>query len=212
MIKNKPSIYNQASVYNQGGVSVEHSVELGTPPNNVFYGTQKIGPLYWTTENLDLNLGWATGCATSSSPIAGYYNNDSNYNHEGKRYGLLYNWPGVIAINNYLQSIGSKWRVPSMSDVQKLIDYIGGPNQCLKLKTSYNWTYNTGTNESGFSAFGTGFYDNNFYSIGQINYIWTTDYLDATLAKSFQIGNGINCEIQNDNKRRCYSIRLCCDA
>lgn len=212
MIENKPSIYNAQSVYNQGG-GVEHSVELGESPNNFFYGTKKIGPLYWTTENLDLDLGWATGCTTTTSPNAGYYNNDSNYSYKNLRYGLLYNWQGAIAINNYLQSIGSKWRVPSTNDVQKLIDYIGGLNQCLKLKTSYNWIYNTGTNESGFSAFGTGFFDDgNFYSLNSVNYIWTTTENDSTFGKSFQISNGLDCEIQNDRKRRCYSIRLCCDA
>lgn len=213
MIDNKPSIYNAQSVYNQGGVSVEHSVELGAPPNNVFYGTQKTGPLYWTTENLDLDLGWATGCATTTNPNAGYYNNDSTtYNYKGKRFGLLYNWYGARAINNYLQSIGSKWRIPSTSDVQKLIDYIGGQNQCAKLRTNYNWNDTTGNNESGFSAFGTGFFESGFYSILSVNYIWTISELDPTYGKSFQISKGSNCEILNDRKTRCYSIRLCCDA
>ena len=212
MINNKPSIYNAQSVYNQGGSPVEHSVELGEPPNNVFYGTQKIGPLYWTTENLDLDLGWASGCANTTNPVAGYYDNDINYNYKHKRFGLLYNWYGAKAVNDYLISIESKWRVPTTDDVQKLIEYIGGGEQCNKLKTDYNWVYSSGTNDFGFSAYGSGFYESAFYSVLNINYLWTMTQVDAVYAKSFQISNTINCEIQMDKKLRCYSIRLCCDA
>ena len=212
MIENKPSIYNAPSVYNQGGDPVEHSVELGTTPNNVFYGTQKLGPLYWTTENLDLDLGWASGCTSTTYPNAGYYDNDTNYNYKNKRFGLLYNWYGAKAVNDYLISIDSKWRVPTEDDVQKLIEYIGGGSQCNKLKTPYNWVYSSGTNDFGFSAFGTGFYESGFYSVSQINYLWTMTQVDAAYARSFKISNGINCELENDKKTRCYSIRLCCDA
>ena len=158
------------------------------------YNTKLIGSSQcWTTTNLkvtkyndgvtaipDLILAsdWAaafTGARTvygGSSPVTGYVDN----------YGYLYNWYAAAGIITPMGSstkniCPSGWHVPTNSDWNTLISFLGtNPGTQLKENSSL-WTNNTGTNSSGFSARPGGYRRSNgaFSDINSFAYFWSAD-------------------------------------
>ena len=157
------------------------------------YQTVDIGTQCWTKSNLRAtryNDGvtaipvlisasdWAaaaTGARTvygGSSPVTGYVDT----------YGYLYNWYAAAGI---ISSGGSStknicpsgWHVPTNSDWNTLISFLGtNPGTQLKENSSL-WTNNTGTNSSGFSARPGGYRRSNgaFSDINSFAYFWSAD-------------------------------------
>lgn len=125
------------------------------------YTTVTIGTQEWLKENLKTtkltdgtpislitdNTAWMN---TTSAAYC-WYNNDQALN--GSVYGALYNWYTV----NTNKLCPNGWHVPSNTEWQTLVDYLGGASEAgNKLKeagTAHWYLPNTGaTNESGFTA------------------------------------------------------------
>lgn len=141
------------------------------------YPTVQIGNLIWTTENIDYKwngLHIATNANDDSidTPYGSYYdNNESTYGVNGKKYGLLYNYPATEYINSILTD---GWRVATANDFTALFNSSIVNNNPSTLKTTTDWT-NPGTNTSGFSAMPCGM---RYWSNGVMKYsdIYTSSY------------------------------------
>ena len=147
----------------KGGPAPSCGPETGTmiDVDGNIYQTVKIGTQWWMAENLKVthyrnidpipnvtdNTAWAaltTGAYCSSS------NNDTRV----ATYGRLYNW---FAVSDSRDIAPAGWHIPSDTELQILIDYLGGgaiAGGKMKEKGTVHWVSpNTdATNESGFSA------------------------------------------------------------
>jgi uncharacterized protein (TIGR02145 family) len=97
--------------------------------------------------NVTVNSAWT---ALSTGAYCYYNNSGSN----ASNYGALYNW---YAVNDSRNIAPSGWHVPSDSEWNTLVNYLGGENVAggkLKETGTSHWnTPNTGANnESGFTA------------------------------------------------------------
>ena len=171
--------------------------ELTDYDGNV-YTTVVIGTQEWIVENLrvthyadgtaipeiTLDADWLAEDGTAGHDGAWcYYDNDSSYLSD---YGLLYNSHAVANTKElcYFERDGAQqtgWRIPARNDWQTLIDYLGGNlvsgAKIKEIGEVYWLTPNAGaTNESGFSARGSGFRDSDgaFYSIKSIA-LWASN-------------------------------------
>ena len=126
------------------------------------YKAVQSGNQLWTKENLDWKwdgLPIGVNDRSSDEQRASYYNNDeATYGVNGNKYGLLYNVPAI----NYLESnkrtmLPNGWHVPTISDFDTLFTSIGS-DIGTKLKATTGWTSGNGTDDYGFSAFPTGYY------------------------------------------------------
>ena len=152
--------------------------------NGDSYSTVKLGNgQEWFSENLRTSqyndgtrilrpdsIEWANNFLNNSSfPMMSWYNNDSITNITNQR-GALYNWFCINPTSNGNKNICPQgWHVPSESDWENLINYVGGIQLAGKnLKTISGWNQqDVGNNLVGFSAFpsgargpqGTFFYD-----------------------------------------------------
>ena len=142
------------------------------------YLTVIIGNQEWLAENLDFKYTGITigGAASSSSPVANYYDNDeATYGVDGNKYGLLYNEPAAKLLDDNKATIfPSGWRVATKSDYATLISYCGS-NRMVYASTT-GWKYRNGTNDSGFDAYPTGTRNSSgqFTNVGRNTYFWTT--------------------------------------
>jgi uncharacterized protein (TIGR02145 family) len=177
------------------------------------YPTVQIGNLIWTTENIDYKwngLHIATGNREYSgdTPYGSYYgNNESTYGVNGKKYGLLYNYPAAEYINSILTN---GWRVATASDFSALFNSAVVNNDQSKLRTTTEWT-TPGTNTSGFSALPCGLraYSG---SSGNMEYssISTASFY-RTIGDAYKYAyitlNGISASYATDARTQC-SIRI----
>lgn len=140
------------------------------------YTSVTIGSQSWLVENLKttkFNDGTDIPLVTDGTEWQGlttpsycYYDNDEATYKDS--YGALYNWFAV----NTGKLCPDGWRVPSKSDWEILIDFLGGTSAAggkLKESGTEHWKNpNTGaTNETGFTALPGG-YRNAFQTYGEI--------------------------------------------
>ena len=124
------------------------------------YPTTKIGNQTWMAENLDLKWdGLAYGTSgVSTSPKANYYNNDPDtYGESGNRHGLLYNWYAAKYLNDNRKSLCPGWHVPSVDELQTLINNCGESSTAgAYLKSTTGWVSKNGSDKYGFTLYPTG--------------------------------------------------------
>lgn len=156
------------------------------------YKTITIGTQEWMAENLKtrkFNDGEAipliTGNAEWSNLLTPAYswfdNNDTLY---ANFYGAHYNWFAV----NTGKLCPAGWHVPSDSEWQILVDYLGGNNIAgskIKEAGTNNWatTNKLASNESGFTALPAGLrgtYDGIFGGQGLMGGWWSTTELESS--------------------------------
>lgn len=125
------------------------------------YKTIKIGTQVWMVENLrttKFNDGTRIPLVTdaivwSNLSTPGYCWYDNNAAAYKVTYGALYNWYAV----NTGKLCPTGWHVPSNREWKILTGYLGGEDMAggkLKESDTIHWiSPNTGTNESGFTAF-----------------------------------------------------------
>lgn len=117
------------------------------------YDTVTINGLVWLCQNLDYQWEGLPIQRTSgnNSPEACYTEqNESIWGWNGRKGGLQYN----TKAKEYLQETilqDSPWRVPSISDVCKLIDSVGIENSSLDLGGTSDWGTYQGNNTIGFN-------------------------------------------------------------
>jgi len=100
------------------------------------YKTVKIGNQTWMAENLNYNGGSGSWC----------YDDDSLLY---ETYGRLYNWSAAST------ACPEGWHLPSDSEWNQLVDFLGGKNVAgVKLKSTNHWKMSKlkVTNSAGFSA------------------------------------------------------------
>jgi uncharacterized protein (TIGR02145 family) len=159
---------------------------------NHTYAVVRIGNQWWMAENLRsdtyndgtpiLNLPDRQAWKASTEGAWCAYGNDSL---KGDTYGKLYNWPAV----NSGKLAPPGWRVPSDDDLIILIERLGGMSEAggkMKETGDAHWeARNVGaTNESGFTAFGSGYRNENgaFAFLGKYTYFWSASEKDSTTA------------------------------
>lgn len=161
MINNKPSIYNAQSVYNQGGGDV-----VGPEIGGIKYPVTKIGNQIWITKNIVVS--WpglqnfdGTITDNDTTPRSVYYNNQPNFfGQYGCFFGRLYNGFAVDYIANPNNGIlPDGWRVPTKTDLENLVSFIGGQSEGDKLKSVGYWIESIHNDDFSFSAFPAGYYE-----------------------------------------------------
>jgi uncharacterized protein (TIGR02145 family) len=121
----------------------------------------------------------------------------------------MYNW---YAVNDKRCLCPEGWRVATLEDWQKLIDYLGGAGvagQLLKHDSGWGGDGN-GTNQSGFEGLPGGFkgYDGISYSAGYMARWWTSTEKEGYFAFGLDINfdqNNIN--ISTGYKQDGFSVR-----
>jgi len=223
--------YVRAYATNEIGTHYGNQIEFSTQELMVvdidsnWYETVIIGNQEWMAENLKTtrfsngdtiplvfdNSEWLQ---TTSSSAYSYYDNDSMYIED---YGFLYNW---YAARNSRGVCPEGWRIPTDSDWNVLIDYLGGSDEAGgKMKTTGIIEVGTGvwqtpnegaTNESGFSALPGG----HRLSGGQYEWIrrtatfWAhTELNDATAWTRRVSYNSSDAIRANLSKRMGFSVR-----
>jgi len=142
---------------NPTGSAGEVSGNFTDSRDNHTYNWQQIGTQTWMTENLaykpDIGEYWT-------------YNNDTSYVNV---YGYLYSWETAQTI------APNGWHLPSQAEWQTLVDYLGGIDDAyskLLEAGTFHWDApNDATNESGFTALPSGYYDqrdNSFNFLGHL--------------------------------------------
>jgi len=131
--------------------------------DNQTYSWVKIGDQIWMSENLAYK---------TKSGEYWAYNNDTN---NIPIYGYLYSW-------EIAQTIAPQgWHLPSQAEWLTLVDYLGGSQKAydklLEAGTLHWKSPNSATNESGFTALPSGYFDkrdNSFNSLGDLTMFHST--------------------------------------
>ncbi|MBN2892155.1 MAG: fibrobacter succinogenes major paralogous domain-containing protein [Bacteroidales bacterium] len=195
--------------------------ELGvTDIEGNHYETVRIGDQIWMAENLKttkFNNGdditvvsiWSDWINTTSPAMCWFYDNPATYK---ETYGGLYNFYAVNPGN----LCPDGWHVPSETEWQTLIDYVGGVNIAggeLKEKGYTFWANpNTGANNTyGFNARGCG---NRNHTTGDFDFdqeqanFWTSTNVTGQIAKDVEMYyNSANAEINNGSMKQGTSVR-----
>ena len=179
-----PSLKSNTIINSDGKTGTVADIE-----GNV-YKIVKIGTQWWMAENLKTtmyndssSISLVTDNTAWSLLETGaycFFNNDAS---NSKVYGVLYNWYAVTDSRNLAPK---GWHIPSDTELQTLITYLGGTNVAggkLKEEGTTHWdSPNTGaTNESNFTAL-PGSYRNRdgvFGRIGDEGYWWTSAYTNT---------------------------------
>ena len=183
------------------------------------YQTVKIGNQWWMAENLKVtryNNGDAIPNVTdntqwSNLTTGAYCNYDNDINNVAV-YGRLYNWYAAEDSRN-IAPVG--WHVPSDTEWQTLVDYLGGSSVAggkMKEAGTAHWlSPNTGaTNTSGFTALPAGYRSNNgsFSNMSNYGYWWSaTEY--STAYAWYRLLSYLYSQVDRyyGNKRYGFSIR-----
>lgn len=178
MIQNVHSVYNAQSVYNQGGGDI-NGLEIG----GVKYPITRIGDQIWITKNLVVS--WpglldfsGTIYDSDTNPRSVYPEDKPNfYGQFGCFFGRLYNGFAVDYMANPNNGIlPDGWRIPSKSDLEELVSYIGATS-AGKINSVGYWNYDLYSDYFGFSLFPAGWYEKdagNFRGRGSDARLWST--------------------------------------
>jgi uncharacterized protein (TIGR02145 family) len=149
---------NQLSVRCVLGSSSSSSItygELEDERDSKKYRTVRIGTQNWMAENLNFETEDGSTC---------YDGKDSNCD----TYGRLYNWEVARTT-----ACPSGWKLPTSSEWNALIDYVGAnAGKKLKAKAS-NWGNGYGRDNYGFAALPGGWNTGEFAEINTTGWWWT---------------------------------------
>jgi len=161
------------------------------------YNTVAIGTQTWMVENLKTTR-YYDGTSISNPTSNGDWENNTdgayswyNNNPAGYKdpYGALYNWAAVNS--NKLCPPG--WRVPTETDWEALIDFLGADaGSKLKEVGTEHWNEpNTdATNETGFTAVGGGhrWHTGAFAGVRDVGYYWSSTEKDEETSHAYYMG------------------------
>lgn len=148
--------------------------------DNQNYSTVAINDQCWMAENLNVGTQVNPYEQSDNGIIEKLcYNNNSS---DCDEHGGLYGWSEMMnySYNQTNQGICPEgWRVPMLSEWESLISYLGGAAIAggkLKETGFTHWEEpNTGaTNESGFTAFGSGRYEDGYGLLNHYGMFWTS--------------------------------------
>jgi len=171
------------------------------------YQTIKIGNQWWIAENLKVThyrngdaIPNVTGNSDWYNLMTGAYCYYENNVSNSETYGLLYNW---YAVNDNRNLCPNGWHIPSDTEWQILIDYLGGAiyaGNKMKESDTTHWSSNSGaTNESGFTSLPGGWRRNNgtFYSIFDYSLYWSATEYDSLNAWVRQLRDNTSYVLNN---------------
>jgi uncharacterized protein (TIGR02145 family) len=203
-------------------VQISISDSIATDVDGNIYQTIKIGNQVWMSENLKVThyrngdtipnvLGSVDWMSTTSGAFSIWDDNDNN---EIDTYGALYNGYAVGDSRN-IAPYG--WRIPSDSEWQVLVDYLGGDEVAGgKMKQSGTTLWESpnfgATNESGFTALPAGFRnfddDGDFWSLNQIAYFWSaSEIVDSLILRRGLYYHDSNISNSENHKKFGFSVR-----
>jgi uncharacterized protein (TIGR02145 family) len=179
--------YVRAYAINSSGTTYGNQLSILTPVTDIegnIYKTVKIGNQIWMAENLKTTHyrnGGAIPNITGNTEWANLTSYDGaycNYNNTvSSDYGKLYN---RMAVDDARKLCPTGWHVPSVTEWDVLISYLGGQWEAggrLKEAGTTHWqSPNTGTNESGFTALPGGYrwYDGIFGGVSTMGVWWSS--------------------------------------
>lgn len=192
------------------------SVHIEDPIHIVFvtiadraYRTARIGNQEWLAENLDVEIG-------SLGADCFMYNNDPVMR---AKYGLLYKWTAICDGNEKMSEALSAvlpegWRLPSKSDLEMMLNTVGGNRTAGPvLKSTTDWAIG-GTDDYGLTVLPAASWTNSrgFYGLGTTAGFWTSTEHDSspdTDAYYCNFYTGDNVAIAGSKKSNAaYSVRL----
>ena len=150
------------------------------------YKTIKIGNQTWMAENLKylpaISNNSTVSLATPLYYVYSYSGTDVIVAKNGinyTTYGVLYNWEAAK------NACPTGWHLPSSSEWNQLISYLGGANVAgIKLKSTTLWSnpYEGTSNDSKFTALPAGYLNENkkFSVLGEAAYFWTSTVNGST--------------------------------
>ena len=113
---------------------------------------------------------------------------------KGRRLGKLYNWYAITDPRNIAPN---GWHVPNNEEWDLLINNLGGAVIAKKkIKNSFGWEDEDGTNESGFIGLPSGQIDRNgdFGFLGQLGLWWSKSEKDNEFGYHIVLGSNYNDE------------------
>ena len=145
-----------------------------------------INSVIWTVDNLAVttyNDGTAIPQVQDGVAWAALTTGAWCYYYGSINYGILYNWYAVAGIHDNDANTPNKtlapagWHVPTSTELNTLVNAF----EPKKLMATSTWsTSGYGTNETGFTAYATGFrFDNGVMSDLNINAVFWTSTLDG---------------------------------
>jgi uncharacterized protein (TIGR02145 family) len=186
------------------------------------YKTVEIGGQTWMAENLKvskfndgslINEVLSPNVFTNGgNPAWCYYNDSVEYND---LHGKLYNYYVTMNVKNVCPT---GWHIPNSDDINSLMNYLSN-NPGGKLKAiGYNYwnSPNVGaTNETGFSAIGTGYRSNDFWGNKSVVEYWCKNGTSANIlginagmeGGSNQFTSDLYYNFENLTSNKGYSIR-----
>ncbi len=169
-------VKSSSSVTNSSNVVYQDDFE--DPRDGKSYRTVKIGEQLWMVDNLNYK--------TDDS----YCLDDDLFNCN--KYGRLYTW------NEAIEVCPDGWRLPTDKDFEALIAIAGGKSVAArKLKATFGWDEDNGTDEFGFMALPSGyrFVNGSYYSSTGKNgeaYFWSSTEFDDEDAYDMQMSKNVN--------------------
>lgn len=164
------------------------------------YDTIRIGTQVWMKQNLRTtryndgttipNIADNTEWINDSLGAYSFYNHDAS---NDSVYGKLYNWYAV----NTGKLAPSGWHVPDSSELQSLIDFLGGKDVAggaLKATTLWNSPNTGATNSSGFTWYPAGNrygFNGVFVNFGFNGFAWTSSEVSTIDARLYNLGTYI---------------------
>lgn len=187
------------------------------------YKTVKIGTQTWMAENLKVTKYRNGDFIGTTNPATLDISQETEPKYqwafEGNNsnvftYGRLYSWYAVNDVRN-ISPIG--WHIPTMLEIETLIDYLGGKEIAggkLKETGFMHWrTPNDGaTNETGFTGIPSGGRRNNgnFNYLGLEMYMWTKTEADTTNAWCFFTSFNLTSLNLRDDLAKNYGFAIRC--
>jgi uncharacterized protein (TIGR02145 family) len=200
------------------------------------YATVLIGDQCWFAENLrselyrngdsiPAGLSGSEWLNTTSGAVAVYGESGGcdNYSTDIEpcdpaqslnEYGRLYNWH---AVDDPRRLCPSGWHIPTQGEWIVMTDLLGGEAVAGgKMKSTFGWSGNNGTNTSGFSGLPGGYRapgGSVFYEGGAYGYWWTSSNMGLSFAFSRRLNHGNESVWSGANGfRDGYSVRCIQDS
>ena len=171
------------------------------PPEPTVYEVT-IGSQTWMSKNLAVDDGQG-----------GIYTHTVNYG-QGDVTEYYYTWYAAVRVAESIEG----WHLPSDSEWSRLIDSVGGHKYSgTKLKSTIGWESSPGTDEYGFTALPSGYFEISSGTAGGIgggNCIWSADTFTPDTAYYYYM-NIVSTSLgrnTTNKERSAYSVRLIKDS
>lgn len=171
---------NKSLSYIDNTLVYNNEYELYLPPEVLPENSVRIGNQIWSTKNLDINDG-GYGISMWNFDYWGPFNVGIQY---------YYTWEAAERVVANIDG----WHIPTKAEWQELIAYCGGEESgAVKIKSTFGWYTNNGTDDYGFNAIPIGQWDN------QHNVVERSTKFVAYRVKTSSPRNLIDLQVRDSN-------------